>query len=92
MASIINAVTWLIERNPHVIDGKAMTDWREYEIANHVPNCSGYILSKHQPDADWVVTQSVPEVGCPVLDDVPTMHAEQRMGDAGENCTGLRGC
>lgn len=89
---LINAVTWLIERNPHVIDGKAMTDWREYEIANRVPNCSGYILSKHQPDADWRVTRSVPKVGCLLLDDDPTKHAEQRMEDAGENRTGLRGC
>lgn len=49
----INAVAWLIERKPQEIDGRAMADWREYEIANHVPNCSGYTLSKHPEDADW---------------------------------------
>jgi broad specificity phosphatase PhoE len=37
----INAVAWLIERKPLGIDGAAMLDWRDYEIANHVPNCGG---------------------------------------------------
>ena len=50
---IINAVAWLIERNPLTIDGQAMTEWREYEITNHVPNCCGYKLTKHPEDAGW---------------------------------------
>ncbi|WP_163014670.1 histidine phosphatase family protein, partial [Pseudomonas viridiflava] len=40
----INAVAWLIERQPTVINSHAMIDWREYEIANHVENCGGYRL------------------------------------------------
>lgn len=62
----INAVAWLIERKPQCIDGGAMADWRAYEIANHVPNCCGYILSKHADDAAWEVSQSVP--GVPLID------------------------
>ncbi len=54
----INAVAWLIDRKPLVIDGRAMTDWREYEITNHVPNCGGYMLSKYPDDAALRVNQS----------------------------------
>jgi broad specificity phosphatase PhoE len=53
----INAVAWLIERKPQQIDGRAMADWRQYEIANHVPNCSGYQLTKHPGDAGWSLSQ-----------------------------------
>jgi hypothetical protein len=53
---LINAVAWLIERNPQTIDGQAMTEWREYEITNHVPNCSGYKLTKHPDDAGWKIS------------------------------------
>ena len=56
----MNAVTWQIDRKPLVIDWRAMTDWREYEIINHVPNCCGYMLSKHPDDAAWRVNQSAP--------------------------------
>lgn len=56
----MNAAAWLIDRKPLVIDGRAMTDWREYEITNHVPNCGGYILSKYPDDATWRVNQSAP--------------------------------
>ena len=81
---LINAVAWLIARNPHVIDGKAMTDWREYEIANHVPNCGGYTLTKPADDAAWRVTVSMPReqietfpaAGYPLPDDSP-MQGEQ---------------
>jgi broad specificity phosphatase PhoE len=55
----INAVAWLIERKPQGIDAQAMADWREFEIANHVPNCCGYILSKHQEDAGWKIGNQV---------------------------------
>jgi hypothetical protein len=50
---LINAVAWLIERTPQTIDSQAMTEWREYEITNHVPNCWGYKLTKHPEDAGW---------------------------------------
>lgn len=53
----INAVAWLIERKPLGIDGGAMVDWREYEIANHVPNCDGYLLSKDPNEAGWRVSR-----------------------------------
>lgn len=54
----INAVAWLIEHQPHFIDGQAMEGWRKYEIENHVPNCCGYILSKHLGEAVWRVSRS----------------------------------
>lgn len=57
----INAVAWLIERKPQEIDGRAMDDWRNYEITNHVPNCCGYTLSKHSGSAAWSVNLSAPE-------------------------------
>ncbi len=38
----LNTVRWLIEKKPHEINGDAMLDWREYEIANHIPNCQGF--------------------------------------------------
>lgn len=57
----INAVAWLIDRKPLVIDGRAMADWREYEITNHVPNCCGYMLFKHSDDTAWRVNQLAPE-------------------------------
>jgi probable phosphoglycerate mutase len=50
---LLNAVAWLIARNPQTIDGQTMTEWREYEITNHVPNCFGYKLTKHPDDAFW---------------------------------------
>ncbi|MBA6042468.1 histidine phosphatase family protein [Pseudomonas lactis] len=58
---LINAVAWLIERKPLSMDGGAMVDWREYEIANHVPNCGECLLSKKPAEADWRVSRSAPE-------------------------------
>lgn len=52
----INAVAWLIERQPAKIDRRAMTEWREYEIANHVENCGGYQLMYGQSDSGWRLT------------------------------------
>lgn len=49
----INAVAWLIERQPTVINSHAMIDWREYEIANHVGNCGGYRLIYDQGSSGW---------------------------------------
>jgi broad specificity phosphatase PhoE len=54
----INAVAWLIAHRPAEIDSQAMTDWREYEIANHVQNCGGYLLIRDQRVARWTVTNS----------------------------------
>lgn len=59
---LINAVAWLIECTPQRIDGCAMADWREYEITNHVPNCSGYTLSKYPEDTGWKICRSEQQV------------------------------
>ncbi|KRP49852.1 phosphoglycerate mutase [Pseudomonas poae] len=59
---LINAVAWLIERNPQTIDGQAMTEWREYEITNQVPNCCGYKLTKYPDDAGWKVSPGEPRI------------------------------
>ena len=70
----INAVAWLIERNPKTIDGQAMAEWREYEITNQVPNCSGYKLTKHPDGAGWKVSADNSELSarevCQVLREV----------------------
>jgi probable phosphoglycerate mutase len=58
---VINAVAWLIERKPLGIDGAAMLDWRDYEIANHVPNCGGCLLLKDPDETGWRVCRSAPE-------------------------------
>ncbi|VEF10861.1 phosphoglycerate mutase family protein [Pseudomonas fluorescens] len=58
---VINAVAWLIERKPFGIDDRAIVDWREYEIANHVPNCGGYQLSRDTVEAGWRVSRFAPE-------------------------------
>lgn len=60
---LINAVAWLIECRPQKIDGQAMAEWREYEITNHVPNCSGYKLTKHPGDAGWRVRPGELRIG-----------------------------
>lgn len=41
----MNTVRWLIEREPQEIDGRAMHDWREYEIANHIENGQGFFIA-----------------------------------------------
>jgi len=58
----INAVAWLVECTPQKIDGLAMAEWREYEITNHVPNCSGYTLSKSSDDADWTLSSEASRI------------------------------
>lgn len=60
---LINAVAWLIECRPQKIDGQAMAEWREYEITNHVPNCSGYKLTKHPDDAGWRLSPGELRIG-----------------------------
>ena len=86
---LINAVAWLIERKLQNIDSRAMADWREYEITNHVPNGGGYMLTKSSDDAAWSVTISVPEerfevlpkAGCPLSCD-STVHSEPSIHEA----------
>ncbi|GLO12109.1 phosphoglycerate kinase [Pseudomonas putida] len=51
----LNTVRWLLEKKPQVIDGEAMLDWREYEIANHIPNCQGFSLSRHTDGKNWAL-------------------------------------
>jgi broad specificity phosphatase PhoE len=51
----INAAAWLIERKPKDIDGRAMGDWRDYEITNHVRNGGGYLLSRNLDDDAWII-------------------------------------
>ena len=64
----INAVAWLIERKPEAIDGRAMADWREYEITNPVPNCCGYLLSRRPADDTWRICPQVgPDGSCSQL-------------------------
>ena len=82
----INAVAWLIENRSQQIDGRAMADWREYEITNHVPNCGGYTLTKLVNEANWRLSTLLPEVrvkalsqaGSPLSDD-SFLHAGQRL-------------
>jgi hypothetical protein len=84
---LINAVTWLIERNPLTSDGQAMTEWREYEITNHVPNGCGYTLTKYPDDAGWrlspgesrmKVTQRVPGRAYQAVRDPERLLIEER--------------
>ena len=84
---LINAVAWLIECRPQKIDGQAMAEWREYEITNHVPNCSGYKLTKHPDDAGWRlspgesridVTQRVPGRAYQAVRDPERLLIEER--------------
>lgn len=41
---LINTVAWLLEHEPLEIDGRAMRDWREYEIAHHIENGRGLTI------------------------------------------------
>lgn len=49
----LNAVAWLLERKPRVLDVQAMADWRTYEIENHIRNGGGYSLSRRAGDIAW---------------------------------------
>jgi len=56
----LNAVAWLLEKKPRVLDGQAMdgqamADWRAYEIANHIQNAGGFSLSRSAGDAVWAL-------------------------------------
>lgn len=52
---LMNTVAWLLEKNPQKIDGDAMVDWRQYEIANHVPNCQGFSINNSSDRNNWLV-------------------------------------
>ncbi|MFJ4260243.1 histidine phosphatase family protein [Pseudomonas monteilii] len=51
----LNTVRWLIEKKPQGIDGDAMRRWREYEIANHIPNGQGFSLIRHADGMNWAL-------------------------------------
>ncbi|WP_034048528.1 histidine phosphatase family protein [Pseudomonas aeruginosa] len=53
----LNTVRWLLEKKPQEIDGDAMLDWRKYEIANHIPNCQGFSLSRHTDGWNWALVR-----------------------------------
>jgi len=51
----LNAVAWLLERRPQVLNGQAMADWRGYEIENHIQNGGGFALSHGAGDGLWTL-------------------------------------
>lgn len=51
----LNAVAWLLQRRPELLDGHTMTDWRKYEIENHIPNCCGFTLFQSAGDTEWTL-------------------------------------
>lgn len=51
---VMNTVRWLLEKRPQEIDSDAMLDWRQYEIANYIPNCRGFSLREVNAE-DWTV-------------------------------------
>lgn len=51
----LNAVAWLLEMKPRVLDGQAMADWRSYEIENHIQNGGGFALSRGAGDVLWTL-------------------------------------
>ena len=59
----INAVAWLIQRQPHRLDGDAMADWRAYEIANPVKNAWGYQLLMQPDSTRWTLAHKMSPEG-----------------------------
>ncbi|MBL0797832.1 histidine phosphatase family protein [Pseudomonas sp. B7] len=55
----LNAVAWLIERQPLQVDAQAMIELRRYEIDNHVPNGCGYVVTRALVDSPWTVSNSI---------------------------------
>ncbi|MFT2157985.1 histidine phosphatase family protein [Pseudomonas putida] len=49
----MNTVRWLLEKRPQEIDTQSMQDWRQYEIANLVPNCQGISISRDIGERGW---------------------------------------
>lgn len=54
---VMNTVRWLLEKRPQEIESGAMLDWRQYEIANHVPNCQGFSLSMDMDEKVWSLSR-----------------------------------
>lgn len=54
---VMNTVRWLLEKRPQEIDSGAMLDWRQYEIANHVPNCQGFSIVKESVGNGWLISR-----------------------------------
>lgn len=54
---VMNTVRWLLEKRPQEIDSGAMLDWRQYEIANHVPHCQGFSLIWVTGAKDWALAR-----------------------------------
>lgn len=50
---VMNTVRWLHEKRPQQMDGQAMLDWRQYGLANYVPNCQGFSISKDYYGKPW---------------------------------------
>lgn len=53
----LNAIAWLLEAKPQLLDGRAMADWRRYEIDNHIPNCCGLSILRSAHDVAWTFGQ-----------------------------------
>lgn len=53
----MNTVRWLLERRPQEINSEAMLDWRQYESANHVPNCKEFSISKELSGDGWLISR-----------------------------------
>jgi len=55
----LNAVAWLIERKPLLVDAQAMIEWRRYEIDNHVRNGCGYVVTRALGNSSWALSDSI---------------------------------
>ena len=64
----LNAVAWLIERKPLLVDAQAMIEWRRYEIDNHVRNGCGYFVTRALGHSSWAVSDSIDIDGMVNLD------------------------
>ena len=54
---VMNTVRWLLKEKPQEIDSRAMLDWRQYEMANHLSNCQGFSISKKCDGQPWALSQ-----------------------------------
>lgn len=70
---LINTVAWLLEHEPQEIDGLAMQDWREYEIANHIENGQGFSLPGSRANGELANERAPPKAFC-----VSSVHQTRR--------------
>ena len=75
----LNAVAWLIEREPPQIDAQAMIEWRRYEIDNPVPNGCGYAVTCALGDSLWSLSDSIDIDGAVRLGSVAKSAAATRV-------------